>query len=93
MSPWGIGGPVLEEEIERVMKEHDKKYPFPSCELCKHKQIIVLKYRKYKGKIIVKEATETCEFKLDMGCGGFRRAVECLGCEAGENQYIMEKKE
>lgn len=91
MSSWKLGELVPKEEIESVKKEYDRKYPFPSCESCKHKQIIVLKYRKYKGKITIKDSTEKCDLNLETD-SSLRRAVKCVGYEVGENQYIFEKK-
>ena len=94
MCPGEVGGLIPQEEIERFKKEYDKTHPFPSCVICKHKQIIVLKYRKYKGEIYVKESTEKCELNLDYESGfAMRRAVECVDYEAGENQYIIKKRE
>jgi len=86
-----IGGLVPKEERERVTKEYRRKHPFPSCATCVHKQITVLKYRKYNGEIIIKESTGKCELNLDFdSSGALRRAVKCVGYETGKSQYRIQ---
>jgi hypothetical protein len=90
---------VPKEEIEHVLKEgkeYLRTHPFPSCDTCKNKQITVLKYRKYKGEITIKESTEKCKLNLDFDNSPFppnRRAIKCVGYEHGDNEYIIAKKE
>ena len=87
-----IGNLVPKEEIERVMKEYDETHIYPSCGLCKHTQIIILKFRRWKGKIIIKESKEQCDLGLDFeGTYPPKRVNKCLGYEKGENYFIEEK--
>ena len=82
-----IGNLVPKEEIERVIKEYDETHIYPSCGRCKHTQIIILKFRKWKSKIIIKESKQQCELGLDFK-GDFKRVNKCSGYEKGENQYL-----
>ena len=84
---------IPQEEIERFIKEYDKTHPFPSCGLCKNKQITVLKYRKYKGEIRINECIEGCKLNLDFDNVSLRRAVKCAGYKHGDNEYTIKKKE
>ena len=84
-----IGNLVPKEEIERVMKEYNETYIYPSCGLCKHAQIIILKFRRWKGEIRIKECKEQCDLGLDFeGTSSLKRVNKCLGYEKGENQYL-----
>ena len=83
-----IGDLVPKEEIERVMKEYDETHIYPSCGLCKHAQIIILKFRRWKGEIRIKECKEQCELDLDFEGTYPDRVNKCSGYEKGENQYL-----
>jgi len=82
---------IMPEEIEQRIKEYDKTHSFPSCTLCRNKQITVLKSRKHRGTIIVIDSTEKCKLKLDF-TDDLKRATKCVCYEHGDNEYIMKKK-
>lgn len=94
-----IDGIVPKEEVERVHREyleHLKTHPYPSCSICRNRQVDVLKYRKYRGEITIMESERArCRLGLDFEESTFPpvRATKCEGYERGDSEYIMPKKQ